>query len=1803
MNLAIDFMSGLVGYRLVKELYNSSRTIVCRAVRVEDEYPVVVKLLKRDYPSFPELLQFRNQYTITKNLDLPGVIKTYALENCRNSYALITEDFGGISLKEYALTHPLQIGEFLAIALQLSESLNGLYHHRIIHKDIKPANILINADTKQVKLIDFSIASLLPKETQEISNPNVLEGTLAYISPEQTGRMNRGIDYRTDFYSVGVTFYELLTGKLPFVSNEVMELVHCHLAKQPPALGGRGEIPQVLSDLVMKLMAKNAEERYQSALGLKSDLENCLSQWQKQGKIATFTLGERDICDRFIIPEKLYGREAEVAQLLEAFERVSNLISDTKYQKSVQSVCPRSELMLVAGFSGIGKTAVINEVHKPITKKRGYFIKGKFDQFNRNIPFSAFVQAFRSLMGQLLGESDLELANWQRQILKAVGENGQVIIDVIPELERIIGQQPRVPELSGIAAQNRFNLLFGQFVNVFTTKEHPLVIFLDDLQWADSASLNLLKLLMDESEAGYLLVLGAYRDNEVFPTHPLMLTLDELQQQGRKINTLTLAPLNEVNITRLVADTLLCKTEIAAPLSQLVYQKTQGNPFFTTQFLQGLHEDGCITFAPDLGYWQCNLTKVRQLALTDDVVAFMVGRLRKLPAITQEVLKLAACIGNCFDLPTLGMVCDRNQEEVATNLWKGLQEGFVIPESETYKFFQGEQNQNQTIEDITVGYRFLHDRVQQAAYSLIPKTERGIAHYQIGQLLLQKIPPEAREERIFELINQLNHGTNLITEQKERDDLAQLNLTACRKARAATAYQAAYDYATIGITLLREKPWQRQYGMTLTLHELAAEIASLTGEFEEMEAWIEAVVHHSKTSLDRIQTYQVKIQALTSRNEFVEAIATGKFVLELLGATLPDTPTLEDVQQARQEITDLIGDRSVAEFVHLPQMKEPEKLAILQISTSLIPACYMTGSMLYLLIVPLQVKLSIQFGNSLFSPYSYASYAFQLSTTWQDMAIAQRFGQLAYHLASEPEAKNIRAATFIVLGGYFYHCTSHLRKTLPILIEGIQAGLETGNLEFFGYNVQNFGVNAFWSCQSLADYETQIHSYHQQLLSLNQVTTSNHCFIYWQSALTLLGNSEGEIILRQDIYEEKIITEALAANDTWRLFQFYFYRLATGFILDQLPEVQQDANRARQYLSGCVGSAAEPIFYFYDSLIALTELEETSLNSETQWQRLQDNQEILHKWASHAPMNYLHKWQLVEAERQRVLGGIPEAIEYYEQAIMGAKENEYIQEEALANELAAKFYLNWGKEKVASGYMQEAYYCYAHWGAKAKVSNLESNYSQLLAPILNQPQSVSSSEESILESTSNYEKSSSTISLALDFAALLKASQSLSKEIELDKLLAALLKLIIENAGANKCVLMLNKAGQLQVEAVMVLGQSPHVMKLVPVEASRNIARNLINTVKRTLKSTVIMDATVHPSLSNDSYVQQHQPKSLLCTPLLYQGKLLGIVYLENNLVVGAFTANRVEVVNLLCTQAAISIENAQLYQQLEAYSHTLEEKVEARTKQLKVAQRQIISQEKLASLGALTAGVAHELRNPLNFVNNYAEGSAELSVDLLEAIEEQSAVINPEDLEYLKEIVVDLKDNAAAIQQHGRRAASIILNMMQHSRSDDSVYQKTNLNKLLEEARQLAYHSKRSIDNHFNITFATHYDESIGEVEVFSSSLNRAFINLIDNACYAAWMKYQEQGEPFIPKLSLTTRKLTEQVEIRIRDNGIGISQEIVEKIFNPFFTTKPTGEGTGLGLSLTHEIIVGQHRGSLQVETELSSFTEFILTLPAGK
>lgn len=1896
MLVVLDTLSAFPGYRITEQIYSGSKTLVYRGIREQDQKPVVLKLMRNEYPTFGEIAQFRNQYIITKNLDLPGIVKTYSLENYRNSYVLVMEDFGGISLQDWRVEDKenwLSLNEFFPIAIKIASILEGLHcdtfrgasrregelRLRIIHKDIKPANILINPTTDEIKLIDFSIATLLPREIQFLTNPNVLEGTLAYISPEQTGRMNRGIDYRTDFYSLGVTFFQLLTGQLPFITKDPMELIYSHIAKQPlKASRINSNIPPILSDIISKLMAKNAEDRYQSALGLKHDLQVCQNQWQERGNIAPFELGVRDISDRFVISEKLYGRQSEVETLLAAFKRVTE---------------GATEMILVEGFSGIGKTAVVNEIHKPIVRQRSYFIKGKFDQFQRDIPLSGLVQAFRDLIGQLLSQNDAQIQQWKAKILLKLGTQVQVIIDVLPELEQIIGKQPPVTELFGSAAQNRFNLLFKKFIQIFTTKEHPLVLFLDDLQWADTASLKLIQLLMCESKLsspseeteqmyenkGGLLLVGSFRDNEVSKAHPLSLTLKEIQKAGATINTITLAPLNQGDLNHLIADTLHCPEGVALPLTQMVFAKTKGNPFFCVQFLKSLHDDELIVLNFDLGYWQYDISQVQELALTDDVVQFITLQIEKLPIYTQKVLKMAACIGNEFDLKTLAIANEKSIVDTASDLWQALIDGLVLPQTENYNIFSRDNtNQDLIVDGIESTqfsisnlqlpkYKFVHDRVQQAAYSLIPEEQKKPIHLKIGLLLLNNIPVAEQEEKIFELVNQFNIAVEFISHQAKRYELAQMNLIAGRKALASTAYPAAVKYLTTGIKLLAGDSWEMKHHLTLALYETATEAAYLAGNFEQMEELAEVVLVR-KPLLEKVKVYEVKIQAYGAQNQALKAVNTALTFLKLLGVEFPEHPSQSDIQLAMAELTSNLNGRSIENLINLPEMIEAKPLAIMRILSTATSISYAVAPKLFPLIVLKQIELSLKDGNAPLSAFGYGNYGLILSGLVGDIESGYQFGKLAASLVDKLNAKDVKAKIMLGFNTTIQHRKEHTREILKPLLESYYIALEIGDLDYAAYYLNAYSYSSYFIGKELTGLEREMLSYSDVIKQINQQIVFNWITIHRQCVLNLLGNVANPCHLIGEAYnEQKVLPLYLDGNDVMGIFYLYVSKLHLCYLFQEYPSALENATLAEKYLQGGIGQQVTSVFYLYDSLARLAVYPDAS-DSEQKFilNKVQANQQKMEHWAHHAPMNYLHKYYLVEAEQYRIGGQYLEAMEFYDRAIFLAKEHEYINEEALAQELTAKFYLEWGKHKIAQTYLTDAYYSYIRWGALAKVNDLTKRYPQLLTPILQQEKlSIHPSDEttsvnnisiSSLPTLSNQQTvigSKRSISDSLDLAAFIKASQALSGEIELERLLSTLMEVVMENAGASKCALILSEGDNLALTVTVVCSNShfDHTYIEFPstcLELSYDVPITLINYVKRSKEILVIDDTNTVPFLAGDSYIITEEPKSLLSIPLLNQGKLIGILYLENHLTTGAFTRDRVEVLKLLTTQAAISLENAILYknlaqakESLEDYSHTLEEKVQERTQELndknhclqetlqelQRTQIQLIQSEKMSSLGQMVAGIAHEINNPINFIHGNINHASEYVQDLLDLVavyQQEYLQTSPlvedkaEDID-IDFLVKDLPKILDSMKMGSSRIRNIVLGLRNFSRLDESEMKPVDVHEGINNTLMILQHRFKEKSGLPEIEVIKEYGK-LPEVICYPGQLNQVFMNILSNAIDALEDSFLidhpslvNDKEQIIKEMDASSAshrvgqihiftELTDfnTVIIRIADNGSGMTKAVQQKIFDPFFTTKPVGSGTGLGLSISYQIVVDKHKGSLTCDSTLGEGTEFVIEIP---
>jgi predicted ATPase/serine phosphatase RsbU (regulator of sigma subunit)/tRNA A-37 threonylcarbamoyl transferase component Bud32 len=1492
------FMLTLPNYQISTQIYESANSVVYRGVRNEDNHPVILKVLKEDYPTPEELTRYRQEYDITRRLaDLDGVVKAYHLEKHQNTLVICLEDFGAESLKIWQEQRTFTLEELLTFAIRVTEILGQIHQKNIIHKDINPSNLILNPNTGVLKIIDFGIGTQLSKQHLRVKTPEVLDGTLAYMSPEQTGRMNRALDYRTDFYSLGATFYELFTGIVPFESTDAMELVHCHIAKQPtPPDKINPDLPNAISNIILKLLEKTAEARYQSAWGIKADLEECKLQFAKTGQISHFSLAQTDISERFQIPQKLYGREAEINTLVAAFERVAS---------------GKTEIMRVAGYSGIGKSVLVKEIYRSLTK--GYFISGKFEQYRRNIPYSAVVNAFKELVQLLLTENEQQLSVWKNKLLTALGPNGQVIIDVIPEIEWIIGAQPAVPQLGPTESQNRFNLVFQNVMRVFCQPEHPLVMFLDDLQWVDSATLKLLKLVTTDTDKMAFFLILAYRDNEVFPPHPLITTLDELRDENVTINQISLKPLAFEHINQLIAESLHHNLKAVGSLTDLVRRKTGGNPFFVTQFLQTLYEEDWLHFVnptfEQKGHWQWDIDQIEALNMTDNVVDLMIGKLKKLPETAQQVLRLAACIGNHFDLDTLSLIYE--SAETFQAIMPMLTKGLILPVSSLEMSGEDIQSAPLAIQQ----FRFLHDRVQQAAYALIDDEQKQAVHLQIGRLLKKNTPASALEEKVLDIVAHFNHSFELLTHQLERLEIARLNLMAGQKAKKATAYGAAANYFTVGRECLSKNSWETEYELTFNLYVEAVEVEYINGHHEQANPLSEIVLQQAKRLLDKVKVYNIQIRFYITQNRMQEALDTGLQVLEMLGISLLDSPP---------EIL------AVEELYTLPEMTDPTQLAALKILVCFYAPALITKPSLVPPVVFTMVHLCACGGNSPQAAFAYVFYGVILCGMGH-IESGYQFGKLGLKVLEQFGAKNLKCKVHHLYNALIRHWNECAVNSIKALRDNVQVGLEIGDIEFAGYSILDYCSNIFLTGEVLEKVRQEHEHYITKLQQNKQEYSVYYAKIWAQLVLNISCDTEDKFCLNGRFFNETSIPFLQKANNFTPLFCVYLGKSMLSYWFKDYKSAVANAIQAEQYQHSMATLMPVAQHPFYYSLALLAQYPLATRCEQAEYlEKIAVNQQKMALWANNAPMNYQHKYDLVEAEKARVLGQNWKAAELYEKAIAAAKKSEYRHEEALAYELAAEFYLGRGMAKFAQTYMREAHYHYQQWGALAKVDHLETRYPHWLGTIYRQI-----TKNYKISGTRMVSSSAKSGSQWLDLNSFMKAAQTLSGEIVLSRLLEKLMHIVIENAGAETGFLLLPQQEQWFIEAECQV-ESGEVKVLQSLEIdNQQLAETIIRYVIRTQENVVLNNVCLEGQFSRDPYIISEQPKSVLCVPLVNQGQLTGILYLENNLTTEAFTPESLEVLKVLSSQLAISIENALLYR-------TLEQKVEDRTAQLADANSQL---------------------------------------------------------------------------------------------------------------------------------------------------------------------------------------------------------------------------------------------------------------------
>ena len=1452
-------------------LWEDGELVLCRGVWGGEPFPLLAAMPSSAQPSPETLARLQHAYALREELDPAWAARPLRLEPQQGRLALLIEDPGGEPLLRL-LGRPLDIMSFLRLAVGIATALALLHQRGLIHKDIKPANVLINSVTGQAWLTGFGIASRLPRERQAPAPPEVIAGTLAYMAPEQTGRMNRSIDSRSDLYALGVTFYQMLTGRLPFNAADPMEWVHCHIARKPLAPAELLEsVPAVISEIVMKLLAKTAEDRYQTAAGLEHDLRRSLAEWELSGRIEPFALGERDASDRLIIPEKLYGRDHEVETLLAAFDRVV--------------ASGALELVLVSGYSGIGKSSVVNELNKALVPLRGLFAAGKFDQYKRDIPYSTLVEAFQSLVRPLLSKSDAEFARWRAEIQEALGENGRLMTDLIPELKLIIGEQSPVPELEPQQAQGRFQLIFRRLVGVFARAEHPLALFLDDLQWLDAATLDLLEDLLTQADVQHLLLIGAYRDNEVDADHPLARKLSAIRNSGAKVSEIKLGPFGYEHIERLTADALRGRLEDAAPLSELVHAKTAGNPFFVVQFLYVLADEGLLAFDHEAQRWFWDIDRIHAKGYTDNVVDLMVDKLARLPPQTLKAVRELACLGDVADISTLGIVLGTSEDQVRVDLWEAVR--------------------LELVERLPDAYRFVHDRVQEAAYLLIPEEQRAATHLLIGRLLVARAPPEKREEAIFEIVNQLNRGAALIASPDEREQLAEFNLIAGKRAKAATAYAAALQHFSAGCRLLGENGSEPSYRLAFDLELNRAECEYLTGSLASAEERLSALSVRALTIVDSALVTCVRLNLHTQLDQSDSAVAVGLDYLRRFDRQWPLQATAEDVDRDYDYLWRGLGDRSIEALLDLPPMTDPGLCATMDVLTALSSPALFTDENLFRLVVGRMATLSLEHGNCDGSCLAFAWLGGILSTYFRDYQAGFRFGRLGVDLVEKHGLDRFRARVYLVFAVHVANWTQDLSIGRAFLRRAFEAALRAGDLSYAAYSCIDLITNLLGAGDPLGDVEREAENGLEIVRGVRFGLVVDVAIAQLRLIRILRGRTPDFTVSDDARFDEDRFEQHLE-NDPRRAIAACWYwirKLQACIYLGDYPSAAAAETKAAPLLWTTPTQFELAEYHFYAAIARAAVCNRVNVEERSaHLAALAGHHQMLVLWANNCPATFANRAALVAGEIARLEGREIDAERLYEQAIRSARTNAFIHNEALAYELAARFYAERGFEDFAYVYLRKARDGYLRWGADGKVRQLDELYPHLREgePAPGPASTIGAPVES------------------LDLATVIRVSQAISGEIVLEKLIDALMRTAIEQAGAERGLLILPRGTEQWIEAeATIAGDTVTVRLRDGAVTEAMLPESVLRYVLRIRESVILDDAAAQSAFAEDPYIRKRQARSILCLPLINQTRLTGVLYLENNLAPRVFAPARIAVLKLLASQAAIALENAGLYRDL----------------------------------------------------------------------------------------------------------------------------------------------------------------------------------------------------------------------------------------------------------------------------------------------
>ncbi|WP_449539574.1 AAA family ATPase [Ferdinandcohnia sp. Marseille-Q9671] len=1712
------------GYKILEIVVENHIWVMYKGYFIEDKKLVLIKRMKVPSPTHKEIASTIHEFHLSNSLQMDEILRPIDMVNSLNETLLVYEYFNGITLKEFISNKKLDIIEFLQIAIPLATALMNLHQQQVIHKNINPENIIMNHNLNQLKLTGFNFSTKLKRENQRVGEtPYELEGELAYISPEQTGRMNRSVDFRTDLYSLGVTLFEMITNKLPFTNTEPIEIVHSHLVKTPPHPKLLNhEIPDMISRIIMKLLSKMPDNRYNSVYGLREDLMKCLDQLRVFGKIEEFTLGKEDSRAYFEAGRKLYGRQEELENLRIAFERVSE---------------GNSELVLIQGHSGIGKTALVNEIQTPLVRTKGYYISGKFDLLQRQKPYSPIIHAFKSLLRQILAEGEERVLQWRGTLEKELSSNISVISSIIPEVKWLLGNESVDEVVSSIQSQSLFQLMFQKFVNVFATKEHPVVLFLDDLQWADAASLELIQFILTHVDCRYFLVLGAYRDNEVGIEHPFMETVRNLQDAKVPITKISLSPLNEPMILKWVEETLLDRGKGTEKLANFLFRITQGNPFYIKQLFQSFFEDGTIFFHEEDRKWKINFYKANNALLQENIVEFMVKKIQQLPIETQKVLKMAACIGSEFELKTLSIICEQEFEKTASYLWDALQMGLILPQDSGYKWIYPKENE-QFIVNQPPTYRFLHDRVQQAVYTTMSTEEQEKAHLKIGRLLVKY---GAVDSQLFEIVNHLNSCRRFLHEE-EIILLVEWNVRAGEQAKESAAYKESLSYFRTAHEMI-EEAWETNYVLTKRLMTGLGECLYLNSHFEEAEAIFNKILGHARTNHEKLEVYNKKVVLYTHVHRVEEAVESGISGLRLFGWKINRNPSRAAIAKELLQVKMALRGKKANDLLELPKLLDKEKQLHLETMITMNAPSFHVDQNLATILMLRALRYTIKHGITDITSLVFNNYALILSAGFSDFNGSFEFGSLAVELAERSGNKGLKGRTYFVFGSFVNHWRRPIRYNLDYLKRSQQNCIEAGNIHLAGANSSFIAITLLINGDPLKD---TLEGIKNQLLFIDQIR-------YRISKGFLMELTYWISVLMDQTEEVEWEFKKVLDDDSAKIIH-YTVRLQMSYLFDKTSFAKQLLTELEKLVNKRLTLIIVAEYYFYYSLW-LSRFYQDSPPTERKllYKKLKKNEQKLGMWAEFCPENYVHKYMLIKAEIARIDENHIDASTYYDHAIRSAGENNFIHDVGICNETTGEYYLSRGLETLGSAYMAEAYRNYMRWGAKAKAEQLLKKYPAYIHSAMVENQSLSVYQ--------------------LDIQASLKATQAISSEIIQEKLVKNLMNITMENAGAERGFLLVNRDGNLVVVANESFGNSveANVTQQRIVEFG-GISEMIVKYVEKT-REVVLLNNAAEGMFAEDPYIVTYKPKSILCIPAIHKGKVNSILYLENNQITHAFTQDRVKFLSFISTQVAISIENAELYGKLE-------EKVRERTKELEIvnqhlekANRDLARSEH--SRRQFLSNISHDLRSPIASV----QGNIEAILEGVVETEEQKEAYLRKSIDRIKEL--------------GRLIGDIFELSQIESGHISFDFDIVPIDRLIRHVSEQFEYDVRRADLTYNLKIEEIEDEFYPMVEVDVKRFSQVFSNIVSNA-----IKYTKTGGIFV---SLQLDKQNGHCLISIEDSGAGIAKDELPYIFDRHFTKARNAlqKGNGLGLAISREIVLF-HKGRMWAESRLGKGTTIHIQIP---